>query len=292
MTRFNPTKCGSEEASSKPSTICAKTAASRQAAQHLVKVADGDVAAGFGVGRTAFQFGAGAGVVFRQSLAGRGGDFLQAAGEKFLAHFGEVVFPVQLHAELRGSAAIGGVHEFDILHVFAGGAVDHGGDGFGDMVVRGQSELVEGGEEMVVAGLVAGAPVAHGPCVDDLVVEDVVVIGAADAGLRRVMFAGIAGGAQQAGRGAVDAEIVGCREVEQILGVNRAIEVVVQVAALGDVVQESQQQGGLVADRVEIARRLLLSGLSCCERGEKRRESDTGECRLQARKRTPENSGL
>ena len=211
-----------------------------QAAQHLVKVADGDVAAGFGVGRTAFQFGAGAGFVFRQSLAGRGGDFLQAAGQKLLAHFGEVVFPGQAHAELGGGASIGGVHEFDILHVFAGGAVDHGGDGLGDMVVRGQSELVEGGEEVVVAGLVAGAPVAHGPCVDDLVVEDVVVVGAADAGLRRVMFAGIAGGAQQAGRGAVDAEIVGCREVEKVLGVDRAIEVVVQIAALGDIVQESQ----------------------------------------------------
>ena len=41
----------------------------RQAAQNLIKVADGDAASGFGVGGAAFQFGSGAGVVVGQGLA-------------------------------------------------------------------------------------------------------------------------------------------------------------------------------------------------------------------------------
>ena len=53
----------------------------RQSAQHLIEIADGDVASGFGVGGAAFQFGAGVGIVFRQSLAGSSGDFFQAAGQ-------------------------------------------------------------------------------------------------------------------------------------------------------------------------------------------------------------------
>src|SRR5450755_1447539 len=171
----------------------------RQAAQHLREVAYGDAASGLGVGSAAFQFGAGAGVVFRESLAGGGGDFFQAPGEKFLTYRGEVIVtvPSQLHAQFRGGAAVGGVHEFDVLHVLAGGAVDDSSDSLGSVVMGGEPELVEGGEEVIVAGLVAGAPVAHRPGVDDLVIEDVVVVGTADAGFRRVMLAGIAGSAQQ-----------------------------------------------------------------------------------------------
>ena len=52
----------------------------RQSAQHLIKITDGDVASRFGIGRAAFQFGARAGFVFGQSLAGGGGDFFQPAG--------------------------------------------------------------------------------------------------------------------------------------------------------------------------------------------------------------------
>ena len=211
-----------------------------------------------------------------KSLAGRSGDFFQAAGQKLFAHLRVVAVPAELHAEFRGGASVGGVHEFDVLHVLAGGAVDDGGDAFGYVVMRRETELVEGGEEVVVARLVPGAPVAHRPGVDDLVVEDVVVIGAADAGLGRVVFAGIAGSAEQLRGGAVDAEIVGRSEVEQVFGVDCAVEMIVQVSALGHVVQEGKQQWRLVADRVEIARGFLLGGL---RRGE---DSKNDEDRITA----------
>ena len=159
------------------------------------------------------------------------------------AHFSEVIvfIPAEFCAELRRAAPIGGVHELDVLHVFAAGAVGNGSYGFGDVVMRSESELVEGGEEMVVAGFIAGAPVAHRPGIDDLVVENVVVVGAANAGFRRVVLAGIAGRAHQLRSSAVDAEIVGGGEVDEVLGVNRAVEVIVQVSALGHVVQKREQ---------------------------------------------------
>jgi hypothetical protein len=205
-----------------------------------------------------------------RSLAGGGSDFFQAAGQEFFSHYGEVGVPSEPHAELSGGAAIGSVHELDVLHVLARGAVDDGGDGFGHVVVGGESELVEGGEEVIVTRLVARSPVAHRPRVNDLVVEDVVVVGAADSGFRRVMFAGIAGGAHQARSGAVHAEVVVRGKIEQIFRVDRAVEVIVQVAALGDVVQKSQQHGGLAAKRIEIARCSLLGRLRCGESRQKK----------------------
>ena len=104
-----------------------------QAAQHLIKIADGDVASGFGVGRTAFEFGAGAGFVFGQSFAGGGGDFFQPAGQEFFAHLGEVILAVPAHFKPSWARrrSVGGVHELHVLHVLAGGAVDDGGDGLG-----------------------------------------------------------------------------------------------------------------------------------------------------------------
>jgi len=90
-------------------------------------------------------------------------------------------------------------------------------------------------------------------------VKNVVVIRAADSGFGRIAFAGIARRAQQARSGAVDAEIVVGRKVNQIFGINGAVQMIVQVTTLGDVVQEGQQERWLIPDRVEIARSLLLA---------------------------------
>jgi hypothetical protein len=123
----------------------------RQAAQHLIKVAHGDGTSGLGVGRAAFQFGAGAGVIFCESLAGGGSDFFQAARKKFFSHIRKVVVPLQLPGKRRSSAAVGGVHELHVLRVFAGGTVDDGSDGLGGVVMGRRAELFEAGEEMIVA---------------------------------------------------------------------------------------------------------------------------------------------
>jgi len=241
----------------------------RQSAQHLIDVADRDAASGFSFRRSAFQFGARAGLVLGQRLTGCGGDFFEASRQQAVAHLGEVAVPTQLHAQFGGRASVGRMHEFDVFDMLARGAIDHGGDRFGYVAVRCQAELVEGSEEVVVTGFVSGAPVAHGPGIDDLVIEDVVVIGAADSRLGRVFLAGIAGGSHEARGGAVHAEIVGDGEVNQIFGVDRAIEVIVQIAAFRHVVEKSQQQRGFLAYRVQIARRFLLGSLRRGEAGKK-----------------------
>src|SRR5580765_4037560 len=98
--------------------------------------------------------------------------------------------------------------------MLVGGAVDDTGDGFRNMIVRREPELVEGGEEVVVSRFFSVAPVAHRPGVDDLVVENVIVVGAPDSGLGRVVLAVIAGRGEQAGGRAVDAEVIRGGEVD------------------------------------------------------------------------------
>ena len=141
------------------------------------------------------------------------------------------------------------------------GAIRGGGDCLRDMSVRGQAEFVEGGEEMIVAGFVAWLPVAHRPGVDHLVVEHVIAVAAAGCGFGGVVFAGVAGRGQQARRRAVDAEAAVGREIDQIFGVDRAVEMIVQISTLGQVADKSQQQLRLFANRVEVAGGALLGTL-------------------------------
>src|SRR5579864_1943872 len=119
-----------------------------------------------------------------------------------------------------------------------GGPVDDARDGFGHMVVRCEAKLVEGGEEVVVTRFRSVAPVAHGPRVDDLVVENMVVVGATDGGLGRVVLAIIAGRGEQAGSGPIDAVVVGGGKVDQIFRVQSAVEMGVEVSSFWHVVHE------------------------------------------------------
>ncbi len=122
---------------------------------------------GSALGVPHFQLRVGAeAVIFGEGLTGCGSAIsLRTAGQEFFAKFGEVGIPAELHSEFGGCAffTVGGVHELDVLHMLFRGAVDDGGNGFGNMIVGHELELVEAGEEMIVARLVSGAPVAHGP---------------------------------------------------------------------------------------------------------------------------------
>ena len=233
----------------------------RHSAKNLIEITDGEAASRFGARCAALQFGTGAGVVFGEGLAGGGGDFFQAAGQQILAHAGEVVVPSQFHAEFRGGVAVGGMHELDVLHVFFRGAIRDAGHRFGGVIFSHRQELVEGSKEMVMGGFVARPPIAHRPGVDDLPVENLIVVGAANRRLGSVFFAGITRSAEQTGSGAVDAKIVGSSPVDHVFGIDRAREVIVQVAPFGHVVQEREQQRGLVADGVEVAGSTLLGCL-------------------------------
>ena len=227
----------------------------------------------------------GASVVFGEGLAGCGSDFFEADGRSFsrsLAKSGSQPSCIpSLAAALPSAVCMNSMY----CTCSFGGAVDDGGNGFGNVIVGYEFEFVEGGEEMIVAGFVSGAPVAHGPGVDDLAVEDMVVVGAADRGLRRVVLAGVARRGEQTRGRPVDAEIVGGGPVDHVFGVDRAVEMVVQVSALGHVVQEGEQQRRLVADGVEIAGGFLFGRLGRGQRGYQ--DEEHGE--LQAHERASGN---
>ena len=141
-----------------------------------------------------------------------------------------------------------------------------GGDCLGHVGVRGQTKFVERGEEMIVAGFVAGLPVAHRPGVDHLVVENVVAVSAAGGGFRGIGLAGIAGRGEQARRCAVGAQAAVGGEIHQIFGVDCPIEMVVEISALGQVVKESQQQLRLFTSALQGEGSTLLRTLGGGER--------------------------
>ena len=88
-----------------------------------------------------------------------------------------------------------------------------------------------------------------------------VVIGATNRGLRGVSLTGIARRADQPRGRAIDAEVIGSGEVDQILGIDRPVQVVVQIATFWNVMQKGEQQLRLLSDGFQITRRLLFRGL-------------------------------
>ena len=88
---------------------------------------------------------------------------------------------------------------------------------------------------MIVTGFFARLPVTHGPGVDHLAIEDVIDVSAAGGGFGVVGFAGIARRGKEAGGGAVYAETAGGGEIDEIFGIDGAIEMIVQISTLGQV---------------------------------------------------------
>ena len=240
----------------------------RQAAQHLIKIAHRHVASGSGVRGSALENLFGAGIVGGQSLAGLRGHVFQAGGQQRVPHFGEVLIPVDLPCQLGRSASVGSVHELDVLQMIHARAIRGCGNCLRYVGVRGQSEFVERGEEMIVAGFVARLPVAHRPGVDHLVVEHVIAVSAACRRLGGVVLAGVAGRGQQPRRRPVHAQAAGGREIHQIFGINRAIQMIVQISTLGQVAHKGQQQRRLLAYGVQVAGRALLSTLGSAYRSQ------------------------
>ncbi len=233
----------------------------RKGSQYLVEISNCHFASGFSFGCSAFHFSVGLGIVVGKSFAGRCCDIFQSSSKKFLSHRRQVIVPLGLRREFHGCAPVRGEHELDVLHTFLSLAVGDTGDFFSGMRVRNEGELIEGGKEVVVTGFLSRAPVAHRPCIDDLVVKNVIVIGAADQRLRCVVFASIARRSQNARRCPVDAEVVGNRPVDHVFGVERSPKVVVEIGAFRHVMEEGQQQRRLFTYRIEIAGRFLFGRL-------------------------------
>src|SRR5271170_704945 len=85
-------------------------------------------------------------------------------------------------------------------------------------------------------------------------------VGATNERLAGEFFAGIVTWRSNEYRGrAIHAQVVACGIIDQIFGVKGATKVVMQIAALGHLAQESQLNGWLSPDRFEIAYGALFS---------------------------------
>ncbi len=241
-----------------------------QSTERVRKITDGDGASGSGVWGSALENFFGAGIVGGEALAGIDSDLFHAGGEEGVARLGVIGIPLDFSCEKSGATGVGGVHEFDVLQMVQAGAIGGGSDAFGGVVVRGQPEFVEGGEEMIVTRFVARLPVAHRPGVDHLAVEHVIDIRATGRGFGSVGFAGIARRGEEVGGGAVDAEVAGGGEIDEVLRVDCAVEVVVEVSTFGQVADEGQEESGLFANGIEVAGGALLGALGRGEGGEKK----------------------
>jgi hypothetical protein len=84
------------------------------------------------------------------------------------------------------------VHELDVLQMILASPIHGRRETFSHVLVRGQAELVEGGEEVIVSRSLVGRPVAHGPGIDELAIKYVIAVSAAHSGLGCVFLARIA----------------------------------------------------------------------------------------------------
>jgi hypothetical protein len=217
--------------------------------QHLVIDADGEVAGRVLLGGTAAQLHPELvedGVELGGDL---GHDAIHGPARQHpVAHGGEVRIEPDPFCEGRHRAEAQGHERFEVVLLLGRRPGRHLGQHLPGVPVAGQAELLEGGEEVVVARLLPGLEALHRPGGDDLVAE--FRIGCR---LVRRSPAGAAGRGHRHVSGRLQAQAVLDRETQQGLGRGGAGEVRVQVAALRHLPQEGGQARRFVPDRIEIA---------------------------------------
>jgi hypothetical protein len=211
--------------------------------------------------------------------AGGGDSLAEAVGEEGVADAGEggragriasgVVGEGMVEVEADFSAEVGTVavverlHDLEVLLVLVGGAGGEFVKPGSAIEFVGGAELVEGGEEVVVAAFAGGGDeVAHGEGVDGAVVVMLVsgefrgggVVGIAGrrlAGGRR--FGGVGSGrisgsgCDEFRGGTFVAEAVGSGDGEEMFGVDGSAEVDVEVGAFGHADEEVTEGSGVAA---------------------------------------------
>jgi hypothetical protein len=135
-----------------------------------------------------------------------GRNLTHAAGQQLFAELREIVVPAEFCSQNGCLRTVRCVHHFDILQVIGRSARGDFGERFAGMLLHRRAELIKRPEEVVVTGLFLGMPVAHRPSVDELVVENVILIGTANGRLSSVGLARVASGVYQLRSAAVDAE--------------------------------------------------------------------------------------
>ena len=260
-TRFNPTKRGIGFRQFESQHHLREHLLAGQATKNLIKEAHGDPATRRSIFLAALHHRAHPQFIQGELLTRALDDLLHPGVHEFLAHPGEIIDPADLGSQLRGGVAIRSVHQLDILKMIVGGAGGGFGDGVSIAIDHRRKKLVESGKEVVVARFFLGPPVTHGPGVNQRVVKDMVVVGATGGGLAGKSLAGdIAGRCEDVGGCAVNAHSVRGGIVDQVLRVNRARQMIVQIAALRHAAQKSQQEGWFLPDRLHVLRSSLLNG--------------------------------
>src|SRR5208282_1101146 len=155
----------------------------------------------------------------------------------------------------------------------------HLGESVADVLLQSRAELLEGSEKVIVARFLLAMPVAHRPGIHQLVVEDLVLIGATYRRLDLVGLARITGCANQFRSAAVHAESVFRGPVDHAFRIDRARQVDMQVAALGHLPQKCLQQPRLMPHRFKILRRFLLRALRSGDLRHAKNGQETTDCR-------------
>src|SRR4029077_9714737 len=101
-------------------------------------------------------------------------------------HLSEVVGPFHLGCELSRLPSVGRVHEFDVLQMVLSRAIRRRRHALAYVSAESQSEFLERGKEVIVSRLLPRPPVAHRPCVNYLVVKNVIAVRAPHRRLGRV----------------------------------------------------------------------------------------------------------
>ena len=246
----------------------------REGAQHRGDVADGDAAAGIGRRRSAAQARAHPRLRLVQGAAGGSHAVVQAGSQHRFASAIEISAPGEVLAQIHHRPEDFD-HQFQVLLVLSRGARGDFGKEVAHVRLSDRQEFQKAVEEMVVRGFRAGLEVAHGECVHHLAVEH----GIAERGAGGRARLGIARWRAQRHRLAVHAEAVVGGILDEALGVNRAHQVVVQVATLGHVVKKRVQQQRLMPHRFQVARGALFGclHLGCGRQREKKYEYNATE---------------
>ena len=157
------------------------------------------------------------------------------------------------------------LHQLEILLVLRGGSRRDLVEKLAGVARIGAAELGEGSEEMIVPGLaLRGNEAAHGEGIDQLVVEALVLrhVGGGNvarfahrlrlrAGLDRLRLGEALGDR-------IDAETVLAADADEGLGVDRAVEMIVQVGALRHALEKVAERKRIAANGVERLRRAKL----------------------------------
>ena len=195
-----------------------------------------------------------------------GDDFIHSGCEHFLAQRGEIVVPAEFVPEFERLALVGRKHRFEIDLVLKAGALRDLCEHFSPVAIHDRIEFSECREEVIADGaIVARADViADGPGVNHLIAKWEICerLRGGELALR-----GVARRLRERAL-VINTEAVFDCVLNVAFRVDRAGEVMMQIAAFGHAMEEIFEEHRIAANIFEILSRALGGGLRvcCCRR--------------------------